>query len=206
MTLGFDIAEALSDVGYNFTVFRDSGNISGEYLITKANAQITKPFIREFFLEGMFEYETNVVAGDVVRIDETGICYLVVNKTPYVFENEIIKYDAILYKCNVSGELFRPSGEGYHDPQTYRISTVWNTIKQNCYALQTESLFGNNLDTDEELGELGIKNHELYVPLSIGIQSLDRYQPVSGEYYKVETVLKRRFNNVVVATLSEDMR
>ena len=206
MGLGEDIRLTLDDVGYDFTILRDSGNVVGEHLITKSNSQTTKPFIREFFLDAMFEDLTQVNAGDIVQIDVTKLVYLVVNKTPYVFENEIIKWDGVLYKCNVSGELFRPSGENSYDSQTYQVSPVWETIKANCYALQTESLFGNDLEENQALGQFGIKAHELFLPGTVDIQVLDRYQPVSGEYYKVETLAKRRFNNVVVATLSEDTR
>jgi len=206
MGLGFDIRETLDDVGASFTILRNSGNIAGEFLVSKPNSQVTKPFIREFFLEAMLQDDTDVVAGDVIRLDTTLACYLVMNKTPYTFENEIIKYDVVLYKCNVSGELFRLSGESDFNPQTFRIEPKWDTVKNNCYALQTASLFGNTLDNNEELGKLGIEAHELYLPESIGTKVLDRYQPVSGEYYQVETVLVRRFDGVVVATLNEDTR
>lgn len=206
MTLGFDIRETLDDVGDSYTILRSSGNIAGEYLVAKANSQVTKPFIREFFREAMVQDDTVMVAGDVIRFDTTLDCFLVVNKTPYTFENEIIKYDVVLYKCNVSGELLRPSGENDFNAQTYKIETTWETVKSNCYGLQTASLFGNNLESDEELGKLGIEAHELYIPQSIGVKVLDRYQPVSGEYYQVETILKRRFDGVVIATLNEDTR
>jgi hypothetical protein len=70
----------------------------------------------------------------------------------------------------------------------------------------TEPLFSGDLDTDEQLGLIGIKKDELYIPKSYGIQVLDRYQPVSGEYYQVESIKIRRFPGVDVAILGEDTR
>ena len=45
MTIGPDIAEAIDEVGTSFIIVRDSGNVTGEYLYFKPNAQVTKPFI-----------------------------------------------------------------------------------------------------------------------------------------------------------------
>jgi len=209
MSLGEDIKEAIEDVGVGFTVLRDAGNISGEYLDFEISKQVTKPFIREYFLSSTLSYETDVITGDVIRFDPTDDNYLVMNKTPELFENSVIGYDCILYKANVSGELLRPSGETWDatwDTETYHKTPEWETIKAECYALQTEALYGHDLDTDEELAMIGVENHELYIPHSVGVQVLDRYQPASGEYYRVETIKTRRYSGVDVCELGEDRR
>lgn len=203
MTIGDDIKETLEDVGTAYTVLRDSGNVSGEYLDYLINRQITKPFIREFFLEASLSYDTGAIAGDVVQFDTTEDVYLIMNKTPELFENSIVTNECTLYKANVSGELLRPSET--RDTQYHKIPE-WQTVKSNCYALQTEALYGHDLDTDEELGLLRVENHELYIPHSIGIQLLDRFEPSSGEFYRVETIKKRRYSNVDVCELGEDTR
>ena len=41
------------------------------------------------------------------------------------------------------------------------------------------------------IGQIGLSEHELYLPHSIGIQALDRYQISSTEYYMIETIKKR---------------
>jgi len=205
MSLGEDIEEAIEDVGTAFTILRDSGDVTGEYLDFEINTQITKTFIREFFLEATLSYNTSAIAGDLIKFDITENVYLVMNKTPELFENAIITNECTLYKANVSGELLRPSGEAW-DTQTYHKETQWNSIKSNCYALQTEALYGHDLDTDEELGLIGVENHELYIPHSTGVQKLDRYESVSDEYYRVETIKTRRYGNVDVIELGEDRR
>jgi len=205
MTIGDDIVEALADIGGLITIFRDSGNLSGEYVDTETNAQVTKPFIREYFLEAMVSYVTDLVPGDAFEMDVTGVRYLLMNKTPVVIENGVANYDSVFYKCNVSGEILRPSGEA-RSADTYRIVPVFSGERANCYALLTEPLFSGDLETHEELGLLGIKKEELYIPSSFGIQVLDRYQPVSGEYYVVESIKTHRFPGVDVAILGEDTR
>uniref|UniRef100_A0A6M3J720 Uncharacterized protein n=1 Tax=viral metagenome TaxID=1070528 RepID=A0A6M3J720_9ZZZZ len=207
-----DIKSVYAEVGIKFDIVRDSGIISGEYLDWEPNQQVTKPFIREFFLECALAYDTDASEGEVIQFMPSGEVnggerYLLMNKTPDIFENEIIKYDGVLYKCNVSGELFRPSGEAEWDTtQTYRKVTSFEQVREVAFALQSESLFGSDMDTNEELGLLGIEKHELYIPLSFGIQELDRYSPVSGEYYRVDSIKKRRFKGVDVCILSEDTR
>ena len=201
--VGQDIKEAYQEVGIGYTIIRDSENISGEYLDATINQQATKPFIRSFFLECSIPYDTVGEAGDIIQFNVSQDIYLLINKTPDIFENEIIEFASVLYQCNVSGELFRPT-EGRDDQ--YHTGTTWETIKTNCYGLQTETLFGTDLDTDEELGLIGIESDELYLPKSAGAQVLDRYQSSSGEYYRVESIKTRKFPGVVVVKLGEDQR
>jgi len=201
--VGTDIKEAYVEVGTAFTILRDAGDFSGEFLDYDINRQATKPFIRGFFLECSLPFDTSGETGDVFQFDTTLENYLVINKTADLFENEIIEYSGVLYLCNVSGELFRPTDAR---SDQYRSQTTWETIKSNCYGLQTETLFGTDLDTDEELGMLGIESDELYLPKSYGVQVLDRYQSSSGEYYRVESIKSRKFPGVVVVKLGEDQR
>ena len=205
MTIGPDIKEVYEEVGTAFTILRTGGDVAGGHLHFNLNRQVTKPFIREFFVEAFFAYDTGTQPGEVLKFDTTADVYLVMNKTPQLFEDEIIQYHGVLYKCNVSGELQRPSGEAEWDTD-YRKQTVFETLESECYALQTEALYGHDLDTDEELGMLGVENHELYLSASWEIRQLDRYVPVSGENFRVDVIKKRRYPAVDVAELSKDTR
>lgn len=206
MTIGPDLKETFQEVGVAYTILRDAGNISGEYSPVKLNRQATKPFIREFFLESSSSYDTASIAGDVIRFNATDNHYMIMNKTATIFENEVINHECVLYKCNVvSGEIQRASGEVW-STQTYHKVPSWPTVKTLCKALQTESLFGYSLETDQELGLLGLREDELYIPSSYGIQINDRWQPASGEYYMVAAVRPRRFQSVDVAIIKEDTR
>lgn len=205
MTIGEDIRETFEDVGTSYVILRDSGDISGEFLDYAINRQITKPFVREFFLEATLPDNTEAITGDTIRFETTSDVYLVMNKTPELFENAVVTNESTLYKTNVSGTLLRPSGEVW-DPQTYRKEPQWQTVKSDCPALQTEALYGHDLDTDEELGLLGVENHELYIAHSVGMQVLDRFEPASGEYYRVETIKTRRYPGIDVGGLGKDTR
>ena len=205
MTIGPDIAEALNEVGTSFTIKRASGDVSGGYLDFSPNTQVTKPFIREFFLEIMLPYDTIVEVGEVIELDTSGTVHMLANKTADMFENEIIKYDGVMYQCNVSGELLRPSGESDWDSR-YERRQQFIPIQTDCYALLTSPLLGGELDTDEPIGLIDIDRQELYIRSSHGIMELDRYQPASGEYYMVSAVKKRRYPNIDVALLIEDTR
>ena len=100
MTIGLDIKEVLREVGNTITIIRDSGNITGEYTMFQSNAQVTKPFIREFFLEGWLSYDTEAVVGDIVEFVVMGDRYIVMNKSPKMLENVIYQYDGVFYKTS----------------------------------------------------------------------------------------------------------
>ena len=203
MSIGPDIKEVLAEVGVKYVVLRDSGNLTGEYLTYKPNAQVTKPFIREYFLEASLSYDTNVVAGDIIQFSTTSDTYIVMNRTPALFENTVIKYEIVLYKTNVLIDLLRPSV--VRNAQTYQMRTVWTPIKSQAKALISVPMFGIDLDTNEELGLIGIGNYELYVPSSYGAQVLDRVRISSSEFYRIETVKSRRYKDVDVLDIGEDV-
>ena len=92
MSIGPDLKEVLSDVGTAYTIIRDSGNITGEFLDFETNAQVTKPFIKEFFLDAVLSYDTEAVVGDIIEFNVAGDRYLIMNKTPEMFENQVVGF------------------------------------------------------------------------------------------------------------------
>lgn len=202
--IGDDIKEVIAEIGAAISILRDSGTVSGEYIKISPNTQATKPFIREFFLEAQISYDTLAIVGDVIQLEENGDKFLLMNKSPYIIENDSIRNDIVLYKCNVSGELQRSVGEA-RDSQYHR-TFKWTTVKTVCYGLMTEPLYGNVMEQQEAVAQVGISRHELYIPTSVGVKLNDRYIPVSGECYKVEAVINQRYNGVTVVQLSEDTR
>jgi len=204
MTIGPDILEVLAEVGSSVTIIRDSGNVTGEYIQIKPNAQVTKPFIREFFLEAMMSYVTAMIPGDIIEVNTTGERYIIMNKTPDMFEDAVIRYGCVLYKTNKKVDILRPVDT--RDPDTYWTATGWQMIKGNADVLFTAALFGNDLETDEELAVIGVSEDEVYLPSSWGVQPLDRIRFSSSEFYRVEVIKKRRFAEVDMLEVGEDTR
>lgn len=205
MTIGPDIKEAIQEVGTKFSIIRESGNITGEYLTHASNAQVTKPFIREFFLEGTMQYDTDVVSGDIIEFETTGNRYLVSHITPTLFENTVIRYEVVLYLANVIVSILRPFE--VRNANSYLMRTGWQTIKSGVSLTLTTPLFGQSLEADQEIGLLGIQTHEVYAPSSYGITYLDRLKILAtGEYWRVEAVRKYRYEGVDVIDVGEDVR
>ena len=208
MTIGPDIKEAIVEVGLSYTIIRDAGNVEDNYLTAKPNAQVTKPFIREFFMEAQITYDSTLVAGDIIEFDTTGDRFIIMHLTPTLFENTTIRYEAVLYKTNVKVDILRP-GER-RNPNTYVAETYWDVIKTSVDLLLTTPLFGQDLETEEELGMLGIESHEMWCPSLYGIQLLDRIRIVSGvgagNYWRSEAVRKYRFEACDVVKIGEDVR
>jgi len=202
--IGIDIKEVFEEVGTRY-VFSHQGveNNSGEYLVYEINAQVTKPFIREYFLEAEVPWDSGLEVGDHVTFDD-GRNYLCMNKTPEQFENQVILYQTVLYKTNVTIDLLRSSGEDWD--ANYRKAHNWVPIQTSFPVLITESLYGHDLETDLEIGQLGLENHEMYIPSWVGVQVLDRIEWTSGEFYQVETIKARRYEGMDVVELGEDTR
>lgn len=208
MGVGIDIKEALVEVGAAYAIIRDAGDISGEYGLLEFSSQVTKPLTIEAFRRGMTPYDTEIITGDIIRFEVINEVYLATNMLPELFENDVAHYDTVFYKCNVfSGELSRPSGETWDDPlDQYHKETEWEIVNDNCTAMQVAALYGNDLETDEEIALLGLKKNEVLIPNSIGAQVLDRWQPYSGEYYQISVIEPRRYPNIDVLIIEEDRR
>ena len=153
MGVGADIKGALTEVGSTYTILRSGGNIEGEYGLLEFSAQVTKPLTIEHFRRGMTSHDTQLIAGDVVTFDVIDETFLATNMLPELFENAVAHYDAVFYKCNVvSGELLRPSGETWDDPMDqYHKETEWETVQAGCKGMQVAALYGNDMETDEEI-------------------------------------------------------
>ena len=110
MSIGPDLAEVYGEVGTSIRILKPDGTIVlGEYLDFDINRQVTKPFIREFFMEASFTYITAVEGGDVVEFIVSGNKFLIMNLTAEFFENQIINNNAVLYKCNEMATIKRPT-------------------------------------------------------------------------------------------------
>jgi hypothetical protein len=205
MSLGEDLKEVFAEVGTAFTILRDEGNISGEFLIYEINRQVTKPFVREFFYEAEFAYDTVVVPGDVVVFDDSRR-FLVANVTDSHFENSAIEKEGVLYKCNItSGRLWRYSGEDW-DETSYRVTEDFQIVYDDVSALMTEGLYGHELEEDEEIGQIGQEGHEIYMSGNLSPQALDIWEPTSGEFFEVRTIKTRRYENIKVVEAVEQTR
>jgi len=173
-SIGEDIKSTLEEVGGAYTIIRDAGNISGEYCDYDLTSQATKPLTIEAFRRAMVSYDSETVVGDVIEFDTTAERYMVMNKLPEIFENDVIQYESIFYLCNISsGELLRPSGETWG--VDYHKETEWEVIKNNCDAMQVAALYGNSLEDDEDLAMIGLAKNEVLLPSSVGAQVLDRF-------------------------------
>lgn len=218
MGIGDDIKSVFVENGVAFTIVRDAGNISGEYLDYEPNSQVTKPFIREHFLEVGFSYDTQTVGGDIIRFDVSGELdadkehYLVVHHSPSMFENQKIITDGVVYKTNVLGTFQRPSGERDSSLQWNR---VWTTHKTGVRGVLTDKLYGTYLDDETQLvAQVDIKSLLLYVPSSIKPMVHDRFL-ITGEnltaltgqeYYAVKYLETHSHTGVTKVYLEEDTR
>ena len=125
-----EIKNTYVDVGAEVKIFRNDGDISGEYILSEISTQVTKPFIKEFFREFFTPYDTQIQEGDIIQTIKTADSFLVMNLDAEVFEDMIYERTGVLYKTNVSGQIFRLSGEEWNT-DTYQKTLTWVTVKDN---------------------------------------------------------------------------
>jgi hypothetical protein len=201
MAIRDDIKDVCSEIGESYLVRKQSGVYSGEYLIPEPLNQLTSAFSREFLFEATLQYDTLAETGDVLSLLQSGIDYLLINKSPQVIENEVIEFTGSMYKCNVSGELRRPS---YPSRGTqYQQEEEFTQVAAEVFATFQESQPSMK---EEEFGNIGITKGELYLAGRHDIKIDDRYVTYSGEYYRVMGIKKHMFSGIEVAILGEDRR
>ena len=204
--LGADLREVYDELGAITHIVNRTPVITTERLLYDLNAQATKPFIREHFLDATLPYDTLITTDDVIFLVSTDKHYLVMNKTPDLFENGVVEYSAVLYSCNlVATACILRSVEIRVD---YDMTTAWTIVAEApLYGLMSDRLFGSEIDQHTpSVGQEAVWRIDLYIPKSYGIKPLDRLYLTDTEYYKVESVQAYNYPGVCVAMLVEDTR
>lgn len=207
--LGVDIKEVYSELGTAISIITRDPIITGERVIYELNSQATKPFIREHHLDSTFPYDTEVTTDDVLEFDVTGDHFLVMNKTPEMFENSIVEYSMVLYKCNLPLTVHIVRPVEIRDPISYDMISGWQVIVNSpVYGLISDRIFGSEISQEEAGGggQFPIWRVDLYLPKFYGIKPLDRVIISATEYYKVETVENYYYPGVCTCLLVEDTR
>ncbi len=207
MSIGPDLAEVYEEVGTSIKIYKPDGTIiTGEYLDFDINRQVTKPFIREFFIEAAFSYATQAEGGVVIEFLTDGRKFLVMNLTAEFFENEIITYTSVLYKCNEVATIKRPTKAGWD--VDYKKEITWPNIIADVPILLTERFFGTGLGAVEpkDFMEYDILDNQMYISGYYGVRPLDRVWLSDTEFFQVDFVEKRKFEGVWSCVLSEDTR
>lgn len=208
MGLGSDIKEVYSELGTAVSIISRSPVIRGERIIYELNSQATKPFIREHHLDSTAPYDTLITTDDIIRFDETGDCYLVMNKTPDMFEDSIVEYSMVLYKCNLPASAFIVRPVESRDPDTYEITSGWKVVvSPPVYGLISDRVFGSEIDQEVTgAGQFPVWRIDLFLPKRYDVKPLDRIVLSETEYYKIETIEKYNYPGVSVMLLTEDTR
>ena len=206
--LGPDIAEVYTELGSDATIVSRTPPITGERVIYEINSQATKPFIREHHVDASFPYNTQLIAGDIVYILKSGRYYLAMNKTPEMFEDDIVEWSVVLYLCNLpsTAHLIRPIE--IRNAVTLEMINSWEVVVDDpMYGLLSDRIFGSAIEQETpKVGQFPIWRMDLYIPKSYGIKPLDRLVISETEYYKVEAVESYNFPNCQVALIVEDTR
>jgi hypothetical protein len=202
MSLGDDIKSVIEETGVAFDLYRSGVRIAqNQKAWIKGNSQVTKPFIREFFLEGTLASDLSVASGDIMSLLVPGIKYMIMHVTKDLFENEAYRQSVVFYKANVQVTFLRPDQD--RDPVSYVLAPHWTILGQNVDVVLTSPLYGAELNEESPVGPISSEVHEMYVPSSYNILPMDLAR-IGSEFLRVSTVKKRRYEGVDVLELSND--
>jgi hypothetical protein len=207
--LGEDIKEVYPEVGSAVSIISRNPVVTGEWVVYELNAQATKPFIREHHLDATFPYDTLVTTDDVVEIIETGFQYLVMNKTPEMFESSVVEWSMVLYKCNLPSTVHILRPIEIRDPISYEMISGWHiVVGPPVYGLISDRIFGSEISQEEAggAGQFPIWRIDLYLPKLYDVKPLDRVIISETEFYKVESIENYYYPGVCTCLLVEDTR
>lgn len=205
--IGVDIASVINELGVLATVIKEiNGSVqtSTEKITYEINEQATNTFVREFHLNASFAYNTVINSGDVIQFE--GNSYLVSNKTPDTFENTIVEYASVIYKCNLPSTAKIVTWSQTQNPTTYEITSGWTVKKALAYGLIYQDSRNTLLDEGNPVGRDVIFGLMCLVPANYDVAKLDRVIVSPTEYYMVQDIEKYQFPGIHVLTLIEDTR
>ena len=206
--LSIDIADVYDELGAIASIVNRTPVVTGQRVLYDINSQATKPFIREYHLDGSLPYDTLITPQDVIRIISTDKYYMIMNKTPELFEDSVVEWNVVLYLCNLpaTAHILRPVE--VRDPATYKIVHGWQVLYDSpIYGLASDRFFGAEIDQETpKAGQFQMWKIDLYLPKIYTIKPLDRIFMSETEYYKVEAIESHHYPGVNMVLLVEDTR
>jgi len=217
--IGEKLKTVFRKLGTAYTILRDGVAISGEYLDQEEQTSNSE-FQVEFVRKGSLFYDTEVVAGDVIRYDLSGEAeenkehFLVVSLDTDTFKNKIITKKALLYKASQDILHYRLSGE--INEATEEQVMHWNleATTRGLVLNESSSLVNEGEAPYAVAPRMSLK---AYVSKALNVLTLDRIA-LSGETvlfeesvtepvnFLVEAVQRHLFRGVDVVVLREDTR
>lgn len=203
--IGIDIYEVLNELGMTIEILEREDSPIIEKIDYDSNSQMTKPFNAEHFLMVMFGYNSVVVPGDLLHSIAQNVYYRVMNSFPEVFEDTVIYYQGIVYKCNENVSILRPVES--RDPKTLKMGVTWDTVHSDVRCLITDKLYGSELNTETAFIQLDLRQRVMYFPKKYEVRQKDRV--ICSNYnlpYEVTNVETNTYPGMNVVYLEEDTR
>ena len=123
--IGEDIKDVLQELGTPFKIIHVNGDsVEGESLDYEMYFEQSTEFIRQHCYSGDFQYDTEIVQGDLIEFDSKKFLMMNVKRT--LFENEVVDYSNFFVETNVLGRF--SSSVEVRDPITLKKNIVWPNI------------------------------------------------------------------------------
>jgi hypothetical protein len=205
LSIGPDIKDVLDELGTTFIIhYVDGSTAPGGKLDYDTYPEHSSEFIRQFFYTVTLPFTTIIAKGDIIFFN--GTFFLVTNLTPSLFEDGVVDYTAVLFRCNISGGILQRFSDSPGFSSDYTREPNWTNIYTDIYALHTEARFGPGLEDFQDVLEVPIEKDLLYISGNYDIKVGDRWRLSSTQYYKIEQISTRRLDNVNIIQLSSDTR
>lgn len=211
MSLGPDVKEIYQELGRGYEVIRGGTVVAEEHLMHKTNTQATKPFVLLAHLKVRFPFDTHVRGGDVIRFKDDGSYYTATMMQPDVFENEIVYFFSVIYRCNCRVDLENWNKQGRDGNE--RRTGAWEAVADGAglFGCIADPYQGAETELDRESGErFGKKVFDLYLPsrpgITVGTSCRVTPDGRDEERFKVTRIKRFVFEGVLELRVEDDGR
>lgn len=203
MGIGPDIYDVLVELGTPVEIIKhDSSNPVTEYIDYEYSSQASSPFITQYVLFATFSYNTAMAPGDLIKFLDNGQYLLVTGKSTSRFEQEVVVYESLLYKCNITIDVQKRTKIRNSD---YELVPSWTNVVTNEPVLLT-GMVEDHRAQKEESYDIMVSSMNLHISGDVEIGKGYRIVTDSGEKYEVNAFELRRFDNMSICRVSEDIR
>lgn len=202
MSLGDDIKGVLQELGTPLSIYKlGQSVITGEYVDAEHYFDSSTEFVRQNCFSGDFQNDSVVSEGDLITFDNRW--FLMLNVKRNLFEGSNVINSNYFIECNCYGDFKKYTETRAADTT---LTKVWAERYADVHALiiSNNSNIEDHGDSDFVIGRKTLYTQD-YANVVVG----DRWYPDvanSKEYYRIETIDRYRYKDILVCSLIEDSR
>lgn len=201
--IGPDIVEVLNELGTLVNIIKHDGSATvQEYIDYEIKVEANSPFLTQFMIDCTLRYDTSANPGDIIQFADDSTNHILAVHQKSRFEQNVVVVEGLLYRCNMTGTVYRRSETRGAD---YSLGVTWTATESNEPVLLTGLIDYYDMK-DKDYGIYSVSQDNLHVSGDCDIQVGDRFTSSDGDSYEIKGIAKYRLNNVWICRVVPDTR